>query len=99
MLANHAHLPGPLAALRHNIKTIIVPHKNAKDLEDVPKELRKKCKFHLAKELTDVLKHALVHDPIEWAKQLKVAREKEEKALAAMTGAAPRSAKNVERAA
>lgn len=60
-----------LAALRHGVKTIIVPFRNHKDLDDVPKELRKKCKFHLAKDLNDVLKHALVNDPYEWGKQLR----------------------------
>jgi len=64
-----------LAALRHNIKTIIVPHRNHKDLDDIPKELRKKCRFHLAKDLTDVLKVALIHDPMEWAKQLPMMKE------------------------
>ena len=59
-----------LAALRHGIKTIIIPRRNHKDLEDVPKELRKKCKFILARDLHDVLKHALIHDPVDWAKQL-----------------------------
>lgn len=66
-----------LAALRHGIKTIIVPHRNYKDLEEVPKELRKKCKFILAKDLTDVLKNSLVHDPIEWAKQIHDARNQD----------------------
>jgi len=43
----------------------------------VPRDLRKKCKFHLAKDLQDVLKHALVNDPIEWAKQLKREHDEE----------------------
>jgi len=60
-----------LAALRHGIKEIIVPYRNSKDLDEVPKELRKKCKFWLAKDLTDVLKHALINEPNEWAKQIK----------------------------
>jgi ATP-dependent Lon protease len=59
-----------LAALRHGVKTIVVPAKNAKDLDEVPKEMRKKCKFVLAKDVTDALKTALVNDPTEWAKQL-----------------------------
>jgi ATP-dependent Lon protease len=60
-----------LAALRHGIKTIIVPFKNAKDLDEVPKELRKKCKFHTVKDVSEALKFALVNNPSEWAKQLK----------------------------
>ena len=39
----------------------------------MPRDLRKKCKFHMAKDLHDALKNALVHDPVEWAKQLKLA--------------------------
>ena len=60
-----------LAALRHGITTLIVPHRNHKDLDEVPKELRKKCKFILAKDVHEVLKNALVNDPAEWSKQLK----------------------------
>ena len=58
-----------LAALRRGIKTLIIPAANHKDLDDIPKDLRKKLKFHEAKTLGDVLAHALVNDPIEWAKQ------------------------------
>ena len=60
-----------LAALRHGLTTLIIPHRNHKDLEEVPKELRKRLKFFFAKDLNDVLKHALVHHPIEWAKQMR----------------------------
>jgi len=60
-----------LAALRHGIKTLIVPARNHKDLSEIPKEIRKKITFFLAKDLSDVLKHALVNDPTEWAKQIK----------------------------
>jgi len=69
-----------LAALRHGIKEIIIPYRNHKDLEDVPKELRKKCKFQLAKDVNEVLESALVNDPHEWAKQLKHKQEKAEAA-------------------
>ena len=66
-----------LAALRHGIKEVIIPYRNHKDLDEVPKEMRKKVKVHLAKEVGDVLKHALVNDPVEWAKQLTADREME----------------------
>ena len=85
-----------LAALRHGIKEIIIPYRNHKDLDDVPKELRKRCKFQLAKEVNEVFAEALVHDPHEWGKQLKEQREKAEKAGANPSG---RSGKGVERAA
>ena len=60
-----------LAALRHGIKTLIVPSRNHKDLEEIPKHLRKKVNFHMVSELQDVLKHALVNDPSDYAKQLR----------------------------
>ena len=67
-----------LAALRHGIKTIIIPHRNHKDLDEIPKELRKKIQFHLAKDLNDVLKVALIHDPSEWAKTVDIGKKAEE---------------------
>ncbi len=60
-----------LAALRYGIKNIIIPKRNFKDLEEIPKELRKKVKFYLADTLDDVFKHALVNNPQQWAKQQK----------------------------
>lgn len=85
-----------LAALRHGVKEIIIPYRNHKDLDDVPKELRKRCKFQLAKEVNEVFVEALVHDPHEWGKQLREQRENAEKAGSGSSG---RSGKNVERAA
>ncbi|MFM8316497.1 MAG: endopeptidase La [Deltaproteobacteria bacterium] len=84
-----------LAALRHGITTLIVPHRNHKDLDEVPKELRKKCKFVLAKDVHEVLKNALVHDPAEWSKQLKA---KDEPHSPSSTGGS-RVAKSVDKAA
>jgi ATP-dependent Lon protease len=60
-----------LAAMRHGIKTVILPYKNEKDLDDIPKEFRKKIDFEVAKEIKDVIKVALVNNPFEWAKKLK----------------------------
>ena len=34
-----------LAAMRHGIKTIVIPEKNKKDLEDIPEEYRQKLRF------------------------------------------------------
>jgi ATP-dependent Lon protease len=86
-----------LAALRHGIKEIIVPYRNGKDLDEVPKELRKKCKFHLAKDLSEVLKVALVNDPIDWAKQLQKAQMSGGGSASSAPGG--RGSKSVERAA
>jgi ATP-dependent Lon protease len=44
-----------LAAMRHNIHTVIMPYKNRKDLEDVPEEFRGKLKFIPVKSLDEVL--------------------------------------------
>jgi ATP-dependent Lon protease len=49
-----------LAAMRMNIKTIIIPWKNKKDLEEIPEEFRKKLNFVAVKTLDEVLEIALV---------------------------------------
>jgi len=64
-----------LAALRHGIKTIIIPYRNQKDLVEVPKRLKKKCTFMIATELHEVLSHALVNNPFEWAKNVPQAQD------------------------
>jgi ATP-dependent Lon protease len=48
-----------LAAMRHGIKTIIMPEKNKKDLEDIPEDYRKNLSFVPVKTLDDVLEVAL----------------------------------------
>ncbi len=45
-----------LAALRAKIKTIIIPERNKKDLEEIPKDVRKQMKFITVKHMDDVLK-------------------------------------------
>jgi len=49
-----------LAALRANIKDIIIPEQNKKDLEDIPKYIRRKVNFVFVKNMDDILKVALV---------------------------------------
>lgn len=48
-----------LAAYRAGLKTIILPKNNAKDLDDIPAEIRKKIKFVLVSDMDEVLKMAL----------------------------------------
>lgn len=48
-----------LAAARAGIKEIILPTKNAVDLEDIPESIRKKLRFHPVAELEEVLRIAL----------------------------------------
>ncbi|AIH04108.1 endopeptidase La [Thermodesulfobacterium commune] len=45
-----------LAALRKGIKNVLIPAKNSKDLEDIPKELREKINFILVSHLDEVIK-------------------------------------------
>ncbi|MFZ9595649.1 MAG: endopeptidase La [Bdellovibrionia bacterium] len=44
-----------LAAMRHGIRTIIIPEKNKKDLEDIPEEYRGKLTFIPVKTIDEVL--------------------------------------------
>jgi ATP-dependent Lon protease len=48
-----------LAAMRHGIKTVIIPDKNKKDLEDIPAEYRKMIEFVPVKSIDEVLAVAL----------------------------------------
>lgn len=48
-----------LAAHRMGIKTLILPKRNERDIEDIPEELRKQLKFHFVDAAEDVLKIAL----------------------------------------
>jgi ATP-dependent Lon protease len=48
-----------LAAMRHGIKTIVIPDKNKKDLEDIPEEFRKQLTFVPVKTFDQVLDVAL----------------------------------------
>ena len=45
-----------LAALRAKITNIILPERNKKDIEDIPKDIRKKINFVFVKHMDDVLK-------------------------------------------
>ena len=49
-----------LAAFRAGIKTIIVPDRNKKDLDEIPKPLRRKLNWAIAESMSDVLKVALL---------------------------------------
>ncbi|MFZ8933240.1 MAG: S16 family serine protease, partial [Bacteriovoracaceae bacterium] len=49
-----------LAAMRMDIKTIIIPWKNKKDLIEVPEEYREKLNFIPVKTFAEVLEIALV---------------------------------------
>jgi ATP-dependent Lon protease len=48
-----------LAAHRAGIKTVILPKRNALDLEDIPEEVKKGLNFIFAESVDDVLESAL----------------------------------------
>ncbi len=48
-----------LAAKRMGIKTVIIPHRNKKDLDDLPKYVKDGMTFVIVETMDDVLKHAL----------------------------------------
>ena len=48
-----------LAAYRAGIKTVVLPARNEKDLEDLPEHARKRLTFVFAKEVSEVLEAAL----------------------------------------
>jgi ATP-dependent Lon protease len=49
-----------LAAFRAGIKTIVLPERNEKDLDEVPKPLRRKLRWIVVKNMSDVLRIALL---------------------------------------
>jgi ATP-dependent Lon protease len=69
-----------LAAFRAGMKTIIIPDRNEKDLDEVPKVLRRKMNWVIAKNMSDVLKVALLEREKSPAKQRAI--EPRKKALA-----------------
>ncbi|MFQ5616290.1 MAG: endopeptidase La, partial [Anaerolineales bacterium] len=48
-----------LAAHRAELKTVILPHRNEPDLDDLPNEVREEMRFVLVETIEDVLGHAL----------------------------------------
>jgi ATP-dependent Lon protease len=48
-----------LAARRAGIKTVILPRRNERDLDDIPTELRKEMEFIFVEAVDEVLQHAL----------------------------------------
>ncbi len=57
-----------LAALRGGIKTVLIPEENAKDLPEIPDNVKQGLEIIPVGHVRDVLKHALVKtpEPIEW---------------------------------
>ena len=49
-----------MAAHRENVRIVILPRPNKKDLEEIPRELRRELKVILVDRITEVLKRALI---------------------------------------
>jgi ATP-dependent Lon protease len=73
-----------LAALRAGIKKVMIPEENAKDLADIPNNVKSGLEIIPVSRMDDVLRHALVRmpEPIQWDE------EAEEAAAAARAAAA-----------
>ncbi len=54
-----------LAAFRSGVETVAIPFQNQKDLEDIPRPLRNKLRFILARNMNDVLAVAFVDKPLD----------------------------------
>jgi ATP-dependent Lon protease len=57
-----------LAALRGGIKTVLIPEENAKDLAEIPDNVKNGMEIIPVARVGEVLRHALVRmpEPIEW---------------------------------
>jgi ATP-dependent Lon protease len=66
-----------LAAMRMNIKTVIIPWKNKKDLEEIPEEYRQKLNFVAVKTIDEVFEVALIGWKEKLAKKKSSIRSKE----------------------
>jgi ATP-dependent Lon protease len=56
-----------VAASRAGIRTVILPARNRRDLEDIPESVRKRLEFVWAEKIDDVLSHALEDLPAQRA--------------------------------
>jgi len=65
-----------LAALRGGIKTVLIPQENAKDLPEIPDNVKEGLEIITVTHVSEVLKHALVSQPeaIEWDEAAEEAR-------------------------
>ena len=55
-----------LAAKKAGVKTVILPKQNEKDLQEISDEIKEGLEFVLAKDMDDVLKHALAKGESVW---------------------------------
>jgi ATP-dependent Lon protease len=74
-----------LAALRGGIRTVLIPESNAKDLQEIPDNVKAGLKIIPVRWIDQVLEHALVHQPVPLSDEVPVVPE----ALAAGVGDNP----------
>ena len=69
-----------LAALRGGIKKVLIPEENAKDLAEIPDNVKSGLEIVPVSRVGEVLRHALVRmpDPIEWVEPVDTAAAKPE---------------------
>ena len=77
-----------LAALRGGIKTVLIPEENAKDLPEIPDNVKDGLEIITVEHVSDVLKHALVREPepIDWDEAAEEAAAAQRAAEAAREG-------------
>ncbi|MDE4175179.1 endopeptidase La [Phaeobacter sp. PT47_59] len=80
-----------LAALRGGIKTVLIPEENAKDLPDIPDNVKEGLEIITVSHVSEVLKHALVSapEPIEWDEEAEEAAAAQAALEAKSAAAAP----------
>ena len=73
-----------LAALRGGIKTVLIPEENAKDLVEIPDNVKNGLEIIPVSHANEVLKHALIRqpEPIEWTEPAHVPAAVEDDAAA-----------------
>jgi ATP-dependent Lon protease len=83
-----------LAALRGGIKTVLIPEENAKDLPDIPDNVKAGLTIIPVAHVSDVIAHALVRppEPVEWDEAAEEADQAARVARAAGDDAAGRTA-------
>ncbi|OGW36501.1 MAG: endopeptidase La [Nitrospirae bacterium RBG_13_39_12] len=70
-----------LAAKRLGIKKVIIPSRNKKDLEDIPKYIKKDMEFAFAETMDDVLNVALKKNNLKNKPQIKSLQKQSKKAI------------------
>ncbi|MBN9064025.1 MAG: endopeptidase La [Rhizobiales bacterium 65-9] len=67
-----------LAALRGGVKKVLIPEDNAKDLAEIPDNVKNNLEIVPVQRMDEVIKHALVRqpEPIEWDEEAAEAAEK-----------------------